>query len=93
MHKTWPDRRKVDKAQAVAMRLDKNMPPALIAQHFGVTLPTVYRALREMGHPVGQAPLPIAEPIRVERDPCFRCGARGDHGCKCSKGKLGWHAG
>lgn len=29
----------------------------------------------------------------VYRDPCMRCGTRGDIGCKCSKARIGWHAG
>lgn len=27
------------------------------------------------------------------RDPCPRCGVRGDIGCGCSKARLGWRAG
>lgn len=30
---------------------------------------------------------------RVERDPCFRCGVRGDIGCGCRKAAVGWCAG
>jgi hypothetical protein len=32
-------------------------------------------------------------PPRVYRDPCPRCGVRGDIGCGHSKGALGWCAG
>lgn len=29
----------------------------------------------------------------LPRDPCFRCGARGDIGCGCPKQRLGWRVG
>lgn len=29
----------------------------------------------------------------LPRDPCFRCGARGDVQCGCSKAPVGWRAG
>lgn len=35
-----------------------------------------YRAHRE-----------LAEQLRTRRDPCFRCGTRGDHGCKHGGGE------
>lgn len=30
---------------------------------------------------------------RVERDPCGRCGARGDYGCGCRRASVGWCVG
>lgn len=45
-----------------------------------------------LGRPV-QAIAPANQALSVSRSPCFRCGVRGDIGCKCSKVKLGWRAG
>lgn len=45
-----------------------------------------------LGRPIAAVKAVNALPI-VNRDPCFRCGTRGDLGCKCNKGALGWHAG
>jgi hypothetical protein len=43
--------------------------------------------------PAAGAGEPIDPSRLVDRDTCFRCGARGDYGCKCSKAPLGWSAG
>ena len=47
--------------------------------------------MRVLGRPVTATKVANALPV-VMLPPCFRCGARGDIGCKCRSGGIEWLA-
>lgn len=51
-----------------------------VARQFGVTKSSVCQALHKTGTRL-HVPLVEALPPPVDRDPCWRCGVRGDIGC------------
>lgn len=85
------------RAERMTAMWNCSVPVRDIAAEFGVKRPAVYKALRSTGAmpPYGAARAEPASPpqrrgsrqprldpaLIVSRDPCFRCGARGDLGC------------
>ncbi len=64
---------------------ESNYPPAATDRKFGPT--------ENWKNDLDAEEREIAARRIAPRDPCFRCGARGDFGCGCPKTPLGWRAG
>ena len=87
---------------AVAAGEDPSAVVGMLAEMRGVQRPAIWRNLRAGGvlppYGVGRArgtkPRTRTTPNyedapRVHRDPCSRCGVRGDIGCSCPKARVG----
>ena len=77
---------------AMIAELRGTMSTREIGELLGVGATTIQLAIRTMDMASGRDPKDPPPPI-APRDPCYRCGVRADHGCRCKQSRIGWSVG